>query len=684
MTPAPTAPIAEAGFGIATVFFLVIAVLLWTRWREHSKSQVLALPIFFTAIWAGLMTFDAAWGPVPLALMIAAELFRCVLWAVALVLILRSVIKSKDLEGAATRWGYIILFAATAIGTLLLIFTSLPAAIAIQICICLTISIFILFLAEQIYRHTPQEIGVGLRYFCLAVAAIFAYDIVFWVRELVAAERNQALADARGYANALLALPILYSIRERFNISMDSLLPRQVVFYTFSLVALSILVIAIIAGDIFIREVGGQWSDVLRILFAIALLMLLTTLIVSRSYRNKARVLMMKALFQYKYDYRREWLRFIGTLSRSTPEQAVPVTAVRAIAQIVNSPGGAVWVQQQGGDDYLPIGAWNCELPIDDAVPTASPFIGFLADRQWIVDLDEAKEFPARYDGLSIDAAIIGNPDWWLVVPMLLGDRLSGFITLLRPDDVPLLNFEDHDILKTAGRHVATHIEQAESDRRLSEAQQFGAYNRLTAFLMHDLNNLIAQQSLVVSNAKHHRHNPDFIDDAIMTISLSVDRMRALMEQLSSASRPAARNRVQVGDAIRNAVQRSASRSPVPEILAIDKNLSVRADVERLSMVIGHLLRNAQDATDDTGSVTVEARRRDDLVEIVITDTGSGMAKDFIRERLFRPFDSTKGSQGMGIGVYQAREYARSLGGQLNVESEPGQGTEFRLCLPIV
>ena len=422
-------------------------------------------------------------------------------------------------------------------------------------------------MAEQIYRHTPQEIGVGLRYFCLAVAGMFAYDIIFLVRELITENSNQGLADARGYVNAMLALPIFYSIRERFNISMDSLLPRQIVFYTFSLIALSVLVMAIVAGDIFIREVGGEWSDVLRIIFAIALLMLLTTLFVSRSYRNKARVLVMKALFQYKYDYRREWLRFIGTLSQSVPEQAVPVTAVRAIAQIVNSSGGTVWVQQQGGDDYLPVGAWNCELPIDDSVDTSSSLVKFLADSHWIIDLDEAREYPAHYDDLEVDPAILNNEDWWLIVPMLLGDRLSGFIILLRPDDVPVLNFEDHDILKTAGRHVATHIEQAESDRRLSEAQQFGAYNRLTAFLMHDMNNLIAQQSLVVENAKHHRHNPDFIDDAIMTISHSVDRMRHLMEQLSSASRPAAKNRVQIGNAIENAVKRSSSRKPVPKII---------------------------------------------------------------------------------------------------------------------
>ena len=676
--------IAKFGFGLAALLFLTMAIFLWTRWRDHTKSQVLALPVFFTAVWAGVHTFAAGSSLNFLAPVIAAELFRCIFWAVALVLILRSLIVSKDLDGLATRWGFAILFAAAAMGTLLLVFTDLPLAIAIQLCICLTISIFILFMAEQIYRHTPQETGVGLRYFCLAVAGMFAYDIIYLVRELITEDSNQGLADARGYVNAMLALPIFYSIRERFNISMDSLLPRQIVFYTFSLIALSVLVMAIVAGDIFIREVGGEWSDVLRIIFAIALLMLLTTLFVSRSYRNKARVLVMKALFQYKYDYRREWLRFIGTLSQSVPDQAVPVTAVRAIAQIVNSSGGTVWVQQQGGDDYLPVGAWNCELPIDDSVHTSSSLVKFLAVRHWIIDLDEAREFPTHYDDLKVDEAILKNEDWWLIVPMLLGDRLSGFIILLRPDDVPVLNFEDHDILKTAGRHVATHIEQAESDRRLSEAQQFGAYNRLTAFLMHDLNNLIAQQSLVVENAKHHRHNPDFVDDAIMTISHSVDRMRHLMEQLSSASRPAAKNRVQIGAAIGNAVKRSSSRTPVPKLIDCDEKVTVQADSERLSMVIGHLLRNAQEATDDDGSVTVTTRRHDDTVEIVIKDTGSGMTRDFIRDRLFRPFDSTKGSQGMGIGVYQAREYARSLGGQLIVQSEPGTGTVFRMHLPIV
>lgn len=64
-------------------------------------------------------------------------------------------------------------------------------------------------------------------------------------------------------------------------------------------------------------------------------------------------------------------------------------------------------------------------------------------------------------------------------------------------------------------------------------------------------------------------------------------------------------------------------------------------------------------------------------------DDGSGMTDDFVRDRLFKPFDTTKGSKGMGIGAYQAREYVRSIGGRIEVDSEAGRGTCMRVLLPL-
>jgi signal transduction histidine kinase len=120
---------------------------------------------------------------------------------------------------------------------------------------------------------------------------------------------------------------------------------------------------------------------------------------------------------------------------------------------------------------------------------------------------------------------------------------------------------------------------------------------------MHDLSNLLAQQSLVVENAERFGHNPEFIDDAIGTISHSVTRMRRLMEQLSSVSKPPTKRRVNLCSTIDNAVERTAARQPVPVLTSCDLDIHVQADSERLSMVFEHLLRNAQEATPPDGEV---------------------------------------------------------------------------------
>ncbi|MBM4221932.1 MAG: PEP-CTERM system histidine kinase PrsK, partial [Gammaproteobacteria bacterium] len=96
-----------------------------------------------------------------------------------------------------------------------------------------------------------------------------------------------------------------------------------------------------------------------------------------------------------------------------------------------------------------------------------------------------------------------------------------------------------------------------------------------------------------------------------------------------------------------------------------------------------HLIRNAQEATARDGSVSIGVAPAGAGVEITIEDNGCGMDPEFIRNRLFRPFDTTKGSKGMGIGVYQARTLIMDAGGSLRVESEPGAGSRFAIWLPL-
>jgi signal transduction histidine kinase len=121
---------------------------------------------------------------------------------------------------------------------------------------------------------------------------------------------------------------------------------------------------------------------------------------------------------------------------------------------------------------------------------------------------------------------------------------------------------------------------------------------------------------------------------------------------------------------------------PLPALALADVDCAVEADRERLATVFSHLVQNAQEATPDDGEVRLALACDGGWVTVTVSDTGRGMDAVFLRERLFRPFDSTKGLTGMGIGVFESREYIRQLGGDIEVESSPGEGTTFRVRIP--
>jgi putative PEP-CTERM system histidine kinase len=519
-------------------------------------------------------------------------------------------------------------------------------------------------------------------YLCIAIAGVFLFDLIMYGLTLAGVSTEPEYWAARGFVNALLAVPLVLGIWRRSHMSPESQVPREIAFYLFGGTVVAVYLVLVAIGHHYVQSYGGSWSKVAGIVLIVAAAVAAAVLLASARTRARVRVMLMKTFLQYKYDYRKEWLRFISTLSKSGLED-VGAAAVRAVAQIVNSPGGVVWINERESETYLPTGSWRCAIPNAGPISKDSGLVRFLEERQWIVDLEEMKRYPDRYENLDLDDSLQSGGNWWLVVPLFLGKRLYGFIVLLEPGVVPSLNFEDHDLLRTVGRHVGMHINQAEFDKRLAESRQFGAYNRLTAFLMHDLKNLIAQQSLVVKNAEKFRDNPQFVDDTFDTIAHSVKRMNRLMEQLTSASKSPAVRQTDICKALKKAVDRCQSRTPRPSLETGCQSIILEADPDRLTSVFEHIIRNAQDATDENGQIRVEARSSGNIAEVSIKDTGEGMSAGFIRERLFRPFDSTKGSESMGIGAYQARDYVRTLGGQVSVSSQIGVGTEFLIRLPL-
>jgi putative PEP-CTERM system histidine kinase len=220
------------------------------------------------------------------------------------------------------------------------------------------------------------------------------------------------------------------------------------------------------------------------------------------------------------------------------------------------------------------------------------------------------------------------------------------------------------------------------ASNQLIVARQFESFNRTTTFVIHDLKNLIAQLSLLLANAEKHKHNPEFQADMLETVENAVARMNKVLAQLRRSNDETRTQSMALSDILNDVVASKQAFKLRPTLELPPPNLRIRAERERLTRAIGHLLQNALEATPPTGKVTLSAHEESGQAIVDIIDTGMGMEDEFIRTRLFQPFDSTKGA-GMGIGAYECRETIRALGGTIEVNSKVGGGTHFRLSLPL-
>jgi len=549
--------------------------------------------------------------------------------------------------------------------------------------IVLTGALVCMALAAQLSRDAPVEGRPALGMLVAAAALAAGAQVVAMTLALLGSYTPSDIQVARALAMAATAVLLARAVYLQPQWSLAIFVSPQARTYMPRFMAMAGVLAILLAVLPYSRSLEPTAAHPLGLLLIGLSGSPVVALLFSQSLSARARVFLSKHFLPFRYDYREEWLRLIDTLASPDQPLPLPERSIKAVAQIVGSPAGLLWMRRETDGSYVCVAGWNTKMWSNERVPADNPAISFMYERQWILDTAELARSPAMYNGLRRPAWLEQFPDALLLVPLISNQQLIGFMLLLQSSSAFRLTFEEIDLLRTSGRQVAAHLAQYEADQRLAEAKQFEAFNRLTAFLMHDLKNLIAQQSLVVKNAARHKGNPAFVEDAIATIDNSVARMSKLLQQLQSGEAGGRRSRVRIASALQEAVERCRVRGPEPRILEADERLHAQIDRDRFTMVAAHLIRNAQEATGEQGTVELRAVRAGGHAVISIRDDGCGMDADFIRTRLFRPFDSTKGSKGMGIGAYQARSLVVDSGGTLDVESEPGRGTCITIRLPL-
>lgn len=685
MSHAPTAlSIFQAwSHGVCALAYAVLSILLLTSWKGRSIGVRLIVCALVTVVWAVQLTMQPLRPTSDTAIYIA-EVLRTGAWLWFLSGLLRGTAPRFVTAATLTTWP-VLLVVGLAMSTLQAVGVLSDATLAAFLPIVgLTLAFLGLVSVEQLYRNTPVEARRGLGLLVLAIGISFAYDLFLYSQtELLRLAKTEVWA-VRGLLLAALTPMLAISVRRNPQWSLDVFVSRQVVFHTTSFLAVGLYLVLMALGGYYLRAVGGAWGAVVEVVFFAGAMFALATLLFSEVWRRRILVFISKHFYRNKYDYRLEWLRFIDTLARG--DQDIVSTSIRAVAQLLESPSGMLYELDRAGGQYVVTGNWPRALQSESgfaAISLDEPIIHYLAQREWIIDLAEFRSAPDRYQGLTIPGFLMAEQGLRLISPVLDRDRLIGFFAIYEPAAPFELTFEDRDLLKTVGRHVATQLSQYRAHLELAEGRQFQTYHRFIAFTMHDLKNSVAQLNLIVKNAARHKANPEFVDDMVATVRSASDRIARLMEQLQTGEQRYVPCIADIDALLRSAIARCGARQPVPQLRSATESCRVTVDADRMIAAIEHVIRNAQDATSVDGIVLIEsAHGESGQVRIVVSDNGSGMDMAFIRDRLFQPFDSTKGGRGMGIGAYQVRDYVQQAGGTVEVSSSPGIGTRFCITLP--
>jgi putative PEP-CTERM system histidine kinase len=553
----------------------------------------------------------------------------------------------------------------------------------IEIICLLLLSIIGLISIEQLFRNTPIDQRWAIKYFCLGVGGLFAYDFYLYSDALLFNRIDVSFLAARGYINALIVPLIVISAARNPDWTLPVHVSRKFVFHSASLIGAGVYLIAMAAGGYYIKVYGGDWGAIAQAIFLFGAIVLLAMLMFSGNVRAKIKIFLAQNFFNYKYDYRQEWLRLIGSMSEEHSSRRIRDNAIKAIANIVESPAGILWFKERNGN-YRQSASWNMEVQ-HEWESGSSNFVKFLQSKEWVIDIQEYNNIPELYDNLDLPGWIKQLSHAWLVVPLMHQAELWGFAVLSLPRVKQTINWEDRELLLTVGRQIASYIALLQANDELYEAQQFEAFNRLSAYVVHDLKNIVAQLSLVVANAVKHKHNPAFMDDVIITVDNATRKMTKLLAHLRKGRLVVAgkQEEVNLSYLLHEVLHRRSADNPVPISECYEEEIIIMADRDRLLSVLEHLIQNAQEATNDDGYVKVTCALCDGEVVVDIEDNGCGMSKDFIQERLFKPFQTTKGNAGMGIGVYESREYITTMGGTLSASSEVNKGTTFTIRMPV-
>lgn len=676
-------------YGLAGLMYTVFSVNLVGRGYLRAPRELPRLTLLFafvaSALWAWLSVAAILLEHrALLQLGYAADVFRYGAWFWFLLVLLK-VRQARDKDNGMSLLVPVALLvwlpSVGFLGMSMLGFGAAEDLRKLSLFSSLALPVMAMVLLEQLFRNVSEDSRWNIKPLSLGLAAAFLFDIYLYAQGVLFNMLDPDAFSIRGAVHALVVPFLVLSTTRQTDWLSRIQMSRKAAFHSATLMIAGLYLLFISGVGYYVRFFGGDWGRALQLGLVSVGLVVMMVLALSGTVRARLRVFLGKHFFRYRYDYREEWLRFTQTLAAKNSPQEMGEQVIRGLAEMLESPGGGLWLKNRGETSYRQTARWNIVgSSVPEGVDTA--LSQFLKNSGWVVNLEEFRSFPRRYGQLVLPGWVQDIPQAWLIVPLSVSEDMIGFVVLARARARMDVNWEVNDLLKTAGRQAASFLAQMQATEALLEVRKFDAFNRMSAFVVHDLKNVVTQLSLMMKNAQRLRNNPEFQQDMLMTVENSLDRMRQLMLQLREGATPPG---TVVGVDLEQIARRMATAATERgRLLEVDvaQPVVTRGHGERIERIVGHMVQNALDATSLDGRVWLKLDRVAGQAMIEVGDTGQGMTEEFVRERLFKPFQTTK-KAGMGIGAYESFQYVQELGGKIEVSSKVNVGTTITMLLPL-
>lgn len=540
---------------------------------------------------------------------------------------------------------------------------------------------------ENTLRGAVGTVRWRIKFMVLGLAVVFGMRAYTTSHALLYSRLDTAQEWLNNAALIAGILLVAWSLRRGSLAGVDLYLSHRALYRSVSLFLIGIYLVAVGLVARLIGYLGGITAIHLKTFVIFVALLLLMMLVVSDRVRQRIKHVIALHLRRPQYDYREIWAKFSDRITslNKIPDFCREVTNI--MAETIEVLSATIWLADESRRRFV-LGA---STSLTESVATTfeqkpesfEKIVEGLKSVRLPVDLDRSKEpwvnelrklnpryFPGGGHCVCTPLSARGQ----LVGILVLGDRVNGLPYTL----------EEYELIKTIAGHVAATLLGFRLSERLLEARQLEAFQTMSTFFVHDLKNVVTTLSLILGNMPNHFDNPAFREDVLKAVSKCVERMNSLIERLGKLREGMELKRVptDLNAIVRNTLDELKIADNLRVVCELRPLPQLSLDPSQIRKVLTNLVLNACAPTVGSTTLRIGTEAKQGWVCLSVADNGCGMSHEFVENSLFRPFRSTK-KDGLGIGLFQSRMIVEAHGGKIEVETEEGVGTTFRVLLPV-